>query len=320
MKRTTRLEKILQSWEPSEILNWQALQENVALVTTAEGRHYVLKEIGPMTNDVINRLHFEYDVLTHVEQKQVRVAVPKLAATGLPYVVDNDLVYRLSDWLPNRPAEARTTDEWVCLLRNYGTAIGQFHLALATCPDELILNRTWTIDLQKRILEEAVPVALRHLADEQRRVLESTLHELRAEMIQALAHLPAQLIIWDCHPGNVAVDGFDVTGFVDCDHLSLAPRISDLAYFLVHLIKFNIGNAKKEGDWLANFQQVIVGYESVIQLTQQERAALTYAMLGVPLIFMEFFFWSGMPERTKTEYDTFIWLVDRRITIAANLQ
>ena len=56
-----------------------------------------------------------------------------------------------------------------------------------------------------------------------------SLAEVESEMAAAFADLPRQLVIWDCHPGNVAVDGYDVSGFIDCDHLSIAPRIFDLA-------------------------------------------------------------------------------------------
>jgi Ser/Thr protein kinase RdoA (MazF antagonist) len=118
----------------------------------------------------------------------------------------------------------------------------------------------------------------------------------------------------------VAVDGFDVSGFIDCDHMSLAPRIFDLADFLVHLIKWDVGNAQEEATWLANIRQLIAGYESVSPLTAPEHQALYYALLGIPIVFMDFFLQANLPEPVKVELALFSWLAQHRAEIVAQLK
>jgi Ser/Thr protein kinase RdoA (MazF antagonist) len=320
MELTSRREEILQGWEIEPVATWHMIQDNIARITLANGRQVVLKQLGLHSEDSIRRLQFEYDVLQHVDQLGLSVALPLLSTKGVPYVIDSDQIYRLSNWLPNQPAEVRTGEERVRLYQNYGAAIGRFHRALASYQDDEILNRTWQTGLQKRVLSEAVPVILAHLEPSQLQSFETLLAEIEPMMMATYADLPLQPIIWDCHPGNVAVDGFEVSGFIDCDHISLAPRIFDLADFLVHLIKWDVGDEQKEAIWLAHYQQLIVGYESVTLLSRHERSALFYAMVGIPLIFMDFFLQGGLPELTKVELDTFVWLVRHRRVILAQLE
>jgi Ser/Thr protein kinase RdoA (MazF antagonist) len=319
MKQTSQLNKILQAWGIEVVIGWQVIQENIAKVTLADGRVFVFKNLGPNTAAATQRLQFEYDVLTHVAGQGLAVAVPLLSKASLPYVVESDQVYRLSHWLPNQPARVQTEEEQGHLYRNYGAALGRFHKALASYEDADILNRTWETSLQKRMLDEAVPVVLAYMDPDRLVVFEALMAELKPAMQSAYANLPIQLIIWDCHPGNVAVAGFEVSGFIDCDHISRAPRIFDLADFLVHLLKWDVGDAQSEAHWLACFRQLLVGYESVTPLADQERAALFYAMLGIPIIFMDFFFKGYLPDLVKTEFNTVVWLSRQREEISRQL-
>jgi Ser/Thr protein kinase RdoA (MazF antagonist) len=309
MELTPHLEEIVAGWGIDTIANWHVIQDNISRITLVDGRQFVLKELGLRNEETIRRLHFEHEVLHHVEQTGLSVAVPLLSNKGTPYVVNSEHIYRLSDWLPNQPAEVQTSEERVRLYQNYGAAIGRFHQALASYKDDNILSRTWRTNLQTRILDEAVPVIITRLDQTQLSSFQTLLAEIKPKMTSAYANLPIQPIIWDCHPGNVAVEGFEVSGFIDCDHISIAPRIFDLADFLVHLIKWDIGDEQKEAIWLAHFHQLIIGYESVTPLSRHERAALYYVMAGIPLLFMDFFFQGGLPELTKVELDTFIWLI-----------
>ncbi len=320
METASRFESILKHWRLDTIASWRAIQDKVFRITLVDGRQLVLKDLGLQNERTIQRLQFEYDVLRHVVQTGLPAAVPLLSDDGRPYVVDVDRVFRLSNWLRNEPAEVNTGEERRRLFRNYGAAIARFHRALTSYTDPEILSRTWQTDLQTRVIDEAVPVILAHLDQSRLDSFKATLAGVESEMAMAFADLPRQLVIWDCHPGNVAVDGYDVSGFIDCDHLSIAPRIFDLADFLVHLIKWDIGDSQKELDWLADFPQLISGYDSVTPLSERERAGLFYAMVGIVLIFMDFFLQSSQFELTKTELDTIDWLVFHRRAIVARIE
>jgi Ser/Thr protein kinase RdoA (MazF antagonist) len=133
----------------------------------------------------------------------VPVAIPLVSDQYEPYVLDSDTPYRFSHWLPNQPATPKNHEERVHLYRNYGAAIARFHRALVGYEDEDIQKRTWQTDLNKRVLDEAIPLILAHLSPDQRPSFEALLAEIGPGMLSAYANLPIQLIVWDCHPGNV---------------------------------------------------------------------------------------------------------------------
>ncbi len=242
---------ILQGWGIETVADCQALQENIAKITLADGRQFLFKHLGPNAENLIQRLQFEYDVLSHVTEQGLAVAVPLLSRAGVPYVIDNEQVYRLSHWLPNQPGTPQSEADLIRLYRNYGAALGRFHQALASYTDAALLSRTWQTTLQKRVLEEAVPSIQARLDQARLPTFQALLAEVEPGLKAAYADLPTQLIIWDCHPGNVAVAGFEVSGFIDCDHISIAPRVFDLADFLVHLIKWQVGNRQRSNSgWL----------------------------------------------------------------------
>ncbi len=320
MDLAPHLKEVLLCWGSDTLASWHEIQNNVAKLTLDDGRSFVLKALGPCSEATMRRLRFEHEVLRHVEQQGLAVAVPLLSNQGTPYVIASDCIYRLSHWLPNQPAEAQTSAERARLYQNYGMAIGRFHQALASYEDDAILSKTWQTDLRTRVLDEAVPVVLAHLDPARLPLFQALLAEIEPEMTAAFADLPRQLIIWDCHGGNVAVDGFEVSGFIDCDHISIAPRIFDLADFLVNLIKWDVGDAQKAALWMAHFPHLIRGYETITALSGHERTALAYALVAMPLLLMDYFFQHGLLEQTKVELAAWEWLVRHRQAIIAQLE
>jgi Ser/Thr protein kinase RdoA (MazF antagonist) len=311
---------LLAAWDISPATTTvEAIQENVQLISLSDGKMVVLKHVSAIDEAIIKRLDFERDVLHHVEQQGMPVATPLLTKTGKPYHIASNQVYRLSYWLQNNFVEPRTDDERAQLYRNYGAAIARFHLALASYHDDDILNRTWQTSLKKRVLDQAAPAVLSHLDSSLLPAFTTSLKTLEPDMTLAFQDLPEQLIIWDCHPGNVAVNGIEVTGFVDCDLISISSRIQDIAYFLVHLIKWDIGNLQKEQTWIALFPQLVQGYESISKLSAKEHVALYFAMIGTPLVFMDFFFQQNTLEPIKHEIRLFDWLMRHRSEIQSGL-
>ena len=319
MERTPHLEEIFSHWESIRIVSWKPIQDNVVQITGAGGQQYVLKNLGQINDKLLNRIQFEYDVLRHVEMRGVPVGIPLLTSEGDPYLIDGDSVFRLTKWLTNQPSAIQTKKQQVQIYQNYGTAIGRFHQALATYEDSEITNRTWQTDLHERILDEAIPLILARLNPSQKASFLKSLTVIQSEMGEAFAALPIQLIIWDCHPGNVAVDGLQVSGFIDCDHLSLAPRIFDLANFLVHLIKWDVRDEEKTNAWLASFHHLIDGYEQVVPLTREEKTAIFYLLAGIPLIFIEFFARQGLQSSIEVELNIFRWLIQHQKEITEQL-
>ena len=320
--------EILKQWGFQSAAECQTLNPDVYKIEANRGQWLILKRltlkhIGGNESRKINRLHLEYDVLSHLHKSGIPVALPILSDDGQPYVTFGKELYCLSPCLVNNPGVIRNASERDMLYRNYGCALARLHQALETYPDRDIASRTWRTDLIRQVFDEAIPCIFENQSPEQHRALTRMVSEIEPKMRALCSALPEQLIHRDCNPGNVLVDHFEVSGFVDCDHFSIGTRIFDLGYFLVHLVKWDVGNERETAMWLNHYNQVIIGYETVQPLQKQERDALFYVMLGVLLIFADHFYRhsnrNGIAERVKVELDTFRWMYRNRQSIVSKV-
>ena len=297
---------ILACWGAAEDATWEALHDKgtVFLVTTADGARLVLKEVGDETQ--ADRLRSEYDVLLHLSQSGVPVAVPLPVVDGRPFAAHRGKLYTLSPYLLSGAAEG--LEDLKIAYENLGGAIAALHEALATYPGEIT---SWTMDLTTRVFEDAVPVICEHLECEERRRFDWVLREIGAGMREALANLPRRRIHGDCHTGNVLLHGNQVAGFVDLDHLPVGPAIYDICSALVDHVKWSVEDAKHAARWLEAFDRAIVGYERVIGLSEREEGAIWYMMLAIQLLFAYWMFLHGNQAWAVLNMRAFDWLYER---------
>ncbi|MEJ5308725.1 MAG: hypothetical protein WHX52_03055 [Anaerolineae bacterium] len=136
---------------------------------------------------------------------------------------------------------------------------------------------------------------------------------------------PVQAIV-DLHLGNVFyvertagapvilknIGGEQVSGFIDCDHLSLGPRVFDLADFIVHMIKQDVTDPERTAAWFGLFPAVIQGYEMETPLLKEEKEALYYVMFGVLLMLAGCFFQTGDAAKARSELEAIDWMYHHR--------
>lgn len=103
-----------------------------------------------------------------------------------------------------------------------------------------------------------------------------------SEIGRRLEALPKVLVHGDLTPDNVlrAADG-SVAGFIDFDHLPLAPRVWDLAKYLSRRLRARWRPGADRTDGLASF---LAGYRAVEPLGPDELAILPGAVLAQNLI------------------------------------
>jgi Ser/Thr protein kinase RdoA (MazF antagonist) len=186
MTAETNFHELLAPWGLRPAAAPRIVGDGVFQLTLADGRQVVLKALGPIQEWKLRHLEFERDVLLHVEQTGLAVAVPLLTAAGQPYNLAGGQVYSLSRWLPNGPAEVRDDHERVQLYRSYGTAIARFHQALVSYVDPALAGRTWRTDLQQGIFVEALPTIAAGLEPAQWLALKARLEPIEPAMRAAL--------------------------------------------------------------------------------------------------------------------------------------
>lgn len=174
--------------------------------------------------------------------------VPQVLPTvdGGTHPLHGDRVVWVLSWLPGTllAVSAGGPDA-----RELGRTLGELNLALATF-EHPAAHRSHAWDLAAAAgLEELLPLVPRYA------VREAILG------VPDLAALPQQVIHGDFHPGNVLVRDREVVGILDFGDVLHTARVADLAIALAYL------SAEHHAAFTA-------GFESVVPLTEGERAAL----------------------------------------------
>lgn len=296
---------LLAHWNIPSIINIESIHDKHAVYKiTTLGPTYTLKDISHAADRT--RLAFTHSVLTHVAQAGLRVPVPLLARNSEITVSQQDRAYVLYDYI-EATAHANDPTQRVELFFNTGRAIAQLHHALATYADPDIGAKTWREDLSGPIagwlsalasgLREAQAIFITRIASARGTAIE-----------QALRGLPEQLIHRDCHPVNVLVQGTQVSGFIDCDHICFAPRVFDLAYYAVHHLKWITNNPTATAAWLSEFPHLLRGYQSLQPLTPAELNAFPHALMAYHLLLSHWFMVNGHAQPIALEINSLDWI------------
>ncbi len=280
---------------------------DVFRIPNAGGEAWILKNVGNRQEQTIRQVTFEREVLLHVHQAGLPVPVPRLDRQGRIAVPWRDQYYTLSPCLPSSQEEL-TGPIRAQLFRNYGRTIARMHRVLAAFPQDGLARRTWRTDLESEVFEIGIPIIMPHLQGRQAEWFGTMMEDRGQAMKDAFQDLPEQLIHRDCHMGNLLSCGTEVTGIIDWDHLSLGPRILDLAYFAVQIAKRQIHQPDKMAQWLDEIPLLLQGYDSKSALLVKEKAAFPYVLIAVPIFFTYWLIETGQISSVQIELDAVAWL------------
>ena len=252
-------------------------------VTAEHGDRYVLKKVSTFNApDPARRFTDEARIVTHLLQRGVPVAVPVLADDGKAYTTDDaGAPHAVFPMLPQGDDE---DDPGLDPVRhqNVGAAIARLHLALADCPFGI---ESWAVG-------PGLLPALWQSAED--RLPAAALTELSARVrprwdsiLRALSAVP-QRIHGDVHGGNILIDGQQVTGIIDIDHLPLAPRGYDLGYYIAFAAHWWLDD-DEPAQSIDEARHLLTGYHAVSRLTRPENDGLPALALAAALGLIDYF-------------------------------
>lgn len=286
---------------------------NVYRIERATGAPLILKNIGRDSPHIAARFAFECDVLRHLDRSGILVALPMPNREGELLVARDGCLYTLSPYLTTNNRWLELDFEGLKRLnRNCGAAIARLHAALATFPTEDLESRTWKTTLANSLSDRWIPAIQQNIPAQEREIFDAIIADIAADIQATTENLPMQLIHRDCHHGNIVVDGEQVSGFIDCDHLSIGPRVFDLADFIVHMIKQHVADRERTAEWFDLFPAVIQGYEEEAPLSREEKRAIYYMMLGILIMLAGWFFETGEPAKASSELAAINWMYHHR--------
>lgn len=232
-------------------------------VTASDGRRFFLKRLGPWRNLPVAD---EARVLRYLSAQGVGVAeflITDRARVFAGRIEDAFVLIARLDSDHLQPDAVAEVEEAV------GHAVAELHLALAGYP--------WPANSYTERLCESLTEDLLLPAD-----LAESFALRRDEIMAALAALPVQLVHGDLTPANVLVRAPGVvSGFIDFDHLPLAPRVWDIARYLSRRARLRWrGGSPGTSSRLDSIGGFLRGYQRTSPLSDAEVAAIPAGILA----------------------------------------
>ena len=233
------------------------------------GEHYVLKFTANL-----GKLKKHMEVSKALHGIGLLSAVPLPTNDGAEYIADGEVYFYLTRRLAGEQmASHRFADGDG---RFVGEILGQLHLALMKIEDCVS-----EADLLATVREWALPQAKAalHLSD-------AFCKEYLDTFAALYPTLPRQIIHRDPNPGNI-ICSHDQWGFIDFELAERNVRIYDPCYAATAVLSetFDQNNDK----WLGIYRDIICGYDSVAQLSEDERNAIPYVILANQFVCVAWF-------------------------------
>lgn len=279
--------------------------EHIWLVESAEGQ-YILKKINKKFWG-LEKLLEEHRLLEYLSSSGVPVACPVKVNSADTYFEREDSIYVLMPKLMNNPMDffsPQSRRMYVAI----GRAIAALHKALAVYPCPI---NSFTIDPYRVLYQDIIPELQEYTEEQEGHRVVQLLSVLQDEMRDAFENLPRQRIHGDCHTGNVCVSGDLVTGFIDCDHLPMGPRLFDLGEYLIHIIKWDVENIEKTNAFFSLYPALIEGYHALNPLTERELRSLWHMFLYIQLAFYHWKMKNGRSDAAP-DLKAFWWVYSNR--------
>lgn len=235
-------------------------------VVAEDGSHYFLKRLGPWRNLPVAD---EARVLRWLSGHGVSVAEFMITerATLFAGAVEDAFVL-----IPRIAADRLGPSEVIGMEEVVGAAIAELHRQLAAYP--------WPVNSYAEELGAALLGDLRLPPD-----IAAAYSDRRDSMAAAIDRLPVQLVHGDLTPDNVLLRRTGtVAGFIDFDHLPIAPRLWELGRYLSRRIRLRWQAGHPGAERLAHIGPLVRGYQTVTPLTDRELETLPAMILACNLI------------------------------------
>lgn len=241
------------------------------------GEEYVLKFTANL-----GKLKSHIAISKALEEVGLTAAVPVKTKDGQEYVAEEDLYFCLTKRLQGTQLKVRDIyeEDFADKARFVGEILGQLSLALAEV--DAVLEEP---DLYGSVVNYAIP-KVRGKVD----VAEGIFAGYEEEFAKLYPELTKQVIHRDPNPGNLilAEEGW---GVIDFELSEKNVRIFDPCYAATAILSetFEEGNEEKLQKWLTIFKNILLGYDAVVKLSEEEKKAIPYVVLSNQLLALAWF-------------------------------
>lgn len=232
------------------------------------GDDFVLK-LSSNIGNVINAIA----LCKAVDSAGLCVSTPIMTRDGREYVREGELYFYVTRRVTGKQMVARDFYEgnYTAKARFAGEIIGRLHMIL--CRTEAAVN---DVDLYQTVKNWALPKTKSLLS-----LPERFCEEYLEVFGKLYDKLPRHIIHRDPNPSNIIVSD-DKWGFVDFELSEKNLRIYDPCYAATAILSETVNQIDDTGfhRWLEIYRNIIGGYDSVVELIEEERVAFPYVILA----------------------------------------
>lgn len=276
-----RIKKILAEWN-IDISNSDNNSTNLCnlkqIYDTAwqVGDTYILKVYDDLT-----MLERNIRIITVLDSMNIPVGSIIPAVENRTFAQDEEYYYILTERLRGKNIVSIKGNMYLAC--EMGSIIAKLHLAFkeCECPNGF-WNNSLLDEMKGWIKDSLENNGWKYISERQYDDIVSKLELL-------YDRLPVQLIHRDVHFGNFLFDEGKFSGYIDFDLSQRNIRIFDLCYFMLGLLSEEEQLEVTEDEWFDILKQVFLGYEKLIQLSEEEKQAVPYVMMSIELLFVAWF-------------------------------
>ncbi|MDR3598629.1 MAG: phosphotransferase [Clostridium sp.] len=215
----------------------------------------------------------------------METALPVLTKENKEYYIDGELYFCLTNRIQGKCMKSSESykEDYESKARYVGEIIGQLHLILEKYDKEFVCNEP---NLYKNIKEWAMPKVKKYMT------LPNSFYEDYIENFEKLYPcLPKHIIHRDPNPNNIIMKDGRLAGFIDFEFLERNIRIFDPCYAATAILSesFAENDHSKLEKWLVISRNIIEGYDSICNLSIEEKKAIPYVIYSIQMIFVSYF-------------------------------
>lgn len=211
-----------------------------------------------------------------LSEHNIPSATPVPTVSDEEYVQDGELYFYLTDRIAGMQVvpELLYAMEYFPDSRYIGELIGRLHSVLKGL--DIPIEEVNIYDKVKDKMKAAADIF--DLSDEY-------CNEFLFKFGQIYPLLPVQIIHRDPNPGNIIGEG-DKWGFIDFELSEKNVRIFDICYEATAVLSetFDENDLELETKWTGLLKNLIAGYDSVANMTEEEKSAVPYVIMANQII------------------------------------
>ncbi len=279
-----KLKEILSYWNLENEITTDIYYEetnNISSNIWYVGDSYLIKAT---TN--LSALKTSIDITESLQKSGLISPTPIPTKDGQNYILNNGIYFSLTKRLKgNYIKSSAIYKNDLSHARYIGEIIGQLHLILKEHDKDIMCNNN---NLFESVSNWALPEVKKIM-----NLPENFSNEYITTFGKLYDKLPKQIIHRDPNPSNIILENDILSGFIDFESSERNIRIFDPCYASTAILSetFESSAIKKENldKWIEIYKNVILGYDTVCKLSEEEKQALPYVIFSIQMICIAYF-------------------------------